>query len=436
MSLRDILLFAILLAVLLLITRRPFFGCLGWVIFGVMNPHRLSWGLAYDFPFSQIIAIATLLGLVLTKQHRSFKGGAAAAVLICFFLWNCVTTLFALQPDPSFAYLLRVLKTFIMTLVMLTLMRTKSDVIWMVAALAFSLAFYGTKGGLFVIATGGNYMVNGPPDSPVDGNNSLGVGLTMVIPLIYFLRQQSSNRWLRWSLTASMLLCAVSVLGAYSRGAMLAIGAMSILLWIRSKNKVSILALAIVFALVAIPAMPEKWTAKMNTLESYEKDDSAMFRLYTWETAYNIAKDRFPVAGGFEWESPKASAKYSPLPTLVLVPHSIYFQVIGSQGFIGLALFLSFWLLVWQQCRWLRNQSLNKPGLEWMNLLGSMVQVSLVGYAVGGAFLDLAFWDVPYYLFSAVAAACFALREQVKGSTTTKSSKVSAWAGPLPKESN
>jgi len=435
MSLRDILLFAILLAVLLLITRRPFFGCLGWVIFGVMNPHRLSWGLAYDFPFSQIIAIATLLGLVLTKQHRTVKGGAAAIVLIFFFLWSCVTTVFAFNPEPSFAYLLRVLKTFVMTLVMLTLMRTKRDVILMVAALAFSLAFYGTKGGLFVIATGGNYMVMGPPDSPMDGNNSLGVGLTMVIPLLYFLRQQFSNRWLRWCLNASMLLCAVSVMGAYSRGAMLAIGAMSILLWLRSKNKIGILALAVVFALVAIPAMPEKWTAKMNTLEAYEKDDSAMFRLYTWETAYNIAKDRFPVSGGFEWESPKTSAKYSPLPSLVLVPHSVYFQVIGSQGFIGLALFLTFWLLVWQQCRWLRINSLNKPGLEWMNLLGSMVQVSLVGYAVGGAFLDLAFWDVPYYLFSAVGAACFALRKDIADRMTTNSSKSLDWA-PLSKEAS
>ena len=84
MALRDILLFGILLAVLLLIMRRPFYGCLGWVIFGVMNPHRLSWGLAYDFPFSQIIAVATLLGLVLTKQHRSIKGGAATIVQLYF----------------------------------------------------------------------------------------------------------------------------------------------------------------------------------------------------------------------------------------------------------------------------------------------------------------------------------------------------------------
>jgi probable O-glycosylation ligase (exosortase A-associated) len=407
MSLRDLLLFTLLLVVVVMTPRRPFIGALGWVLFGVMNPHRLAWGPAYDFPFSQVVALVTLLGLALNKQHRSWKGGAAAGVLVAFFVWSCVTTLFAFQPDPSLAYLSRVMKTFLMTLVMLMLMQTKRDVIWMVGALAFSLAFYGTKGGLFVIATGGQYMVNGPPDSVMDGNNSLGVGLVMVIPLLYFLRQQLSNRWLRLAVAASMLLCSVSVIGAYSRGAMLAIAAMVVLLWFRGKSKLMILLLASVFTIVLIPVMPAQWTAKMNSLEGYEADNSAMYRLYTWEAAYNIAKDRFPVAGGFEWESPAASAKYSLMPTLVLVAHSIYFQVIGSQGFIGLALYLTFWWLVWRQCATLRRLDKNDPELQWARLLGSMVQISLVGYAVGGAFLDLAFWDVPYYLFGAVAAANF-----------------------------
>lgn len=411
MSLRDLALFAILAGVLVMTARRPFYGTLGWVIFGVMNPHRLTWGVAYDFPFSQIVAGATLLGLLLTKQHKTAKGGAAAAVLLIFFFWTCITTLFAFQPEPAFAYLSRVFKVFLMTLVMLMLMETKRDVIMMVSALVFSLAFFGTKGGLFVIATGAQYLVNGPPDSPMAGNNSLGVGLSMVIPLMYFLRQQTKNRWIVWGLTASMLLCAASVLGAYSRGAMLAIAAMGLLLWWRGKNKLSILAIVLTFAVFALPHLPQQWWDKMNTLESYEKDDSAMFRIYTWQTATNIAIDRFPLAGGFEWESPEASLRYSPLPKLVLVAHSIYFQVIGSQGFIGLALWLLFWALVWFQCSYLRRVGKTREDWLWMYQLGSMVQISMIGYAIGGAFLDIAFWDVPYYLFAAVATAVWLARQ-------------------------
>lgn len=414
MSLRDIFLFIVLAGVVVTAPRRPFIGALAWVLFGVMNPHRLTWGLAYDFPFSQVIAIVTLLGLVMTRGHRKAKGGAAAALLLMFFVWNCFTTLFAFQPLPAWEYLMRVFKVYMMTFVLLLLMRDRRDVFWLVATLALSLGFYGTKGGMFVVATGGSYMVNGPPDSPMDGNNALGVGLTMVIPLMYFLYHEVKTRWIRWALILSMSLCAVSVLGAYSRGAMLAIGAMSVLLWVRSRHKGVMLLLAAAFIAVAIPAMPDRWFAKMHTLEDYDHDDSALFRLYTWQTATNIAKDRFPVGGGFEWESPAASAKYSPLPTLVLVAHSIYFQVIGSQGFVGLLIYLTFWVLVWRQCAWLRRQTRDSPELQWAFVLGSMVQVALVGYAIGGAFLDLAFWDLPYYLYAAVAAARYAVQQELR----------------------
>lgn len=428
MSLRDLAIFMILGAVVLIAPRRPFIGALVWVLFGVMNPHRLTWGIAYSFPVAQVIAIATLFGALITKEHRQWKGGAAAAMLMIFLLWNCLTTIFAFNLTPAVAYLFNVSKIFVMTFVLLALTHTRQQVIAIVATLAVALGFYGVKGGIFVLATGGAHMVNGPPGSVMDGNNSLGVGLTMVIPLLYFLSQQLSKRWQKYLLFAAMALCSAAVLGTYSRGAMLAIAAMGALLWLRSSNKILILIFAVLFVMVGIAAMPPHWVAKMDTLATYKDDASAMFRLYAWETAYNIAKDKFPLAGGFEWESPAASLRYSPLTTLVLVPHSIYFQVIGSQGFIGLVMYLTFWALVWKQTATLRKLGRRSPDDKWAFQLGSMVQVSLIGYFVGGAFLDLAFWDLPYYLFAAVAAANYALAAKKQSALPVRS----AVAAPLP----
>jgi len=42
------------------------------------------------------------------------------------------------------------------------------------------------------------------------------------------------------------------------------------------------------------------------------------------------------------------------------------------------------------------------PELEWAASLASMLRVSLVGFAVGGAFLSLAYWDMPFYLLVVV----------------------------------
>ena len=410
---RDILLFAVLAWLVVTIPRRPFVGALAWVVFGVMYPHRLAYGAAYNFPFALVIAVLTLLSLLITKEHRQPKGGAAAALLIVLLAWAALVNQFAFNPTEAFVYFDRVFKIYLMTFVLLLLIHTRQQVEALLWCLVVSLGFYGIKGGIFVILTGGAYMVRGPEDSALAGNNSLGIGIVVIIPLMYYLFQVTKNRMAKLGLAVAMALCAVAVLGSYSRGALLAIGGMGALLWLRGKHKLPLAAAAVAFVMVAIPFMPAKWDARMNTIETYDQDLSAMGRIWAWEVAYNIAKDRFPVGGGFEFQSPETSAKYSPNPADVHVSHSIYFQVLGSLGFIGLSIFLLFWSLVWRQAGWLRRHCRDQPDLLWAYNLGSIVQASLLGFFIGGAFLDIAFWDLSYYLYAALVGAHFAVRQML-----------------------
>ena len=86
-----------------------------------------------------------------------------------------------------------------------------------------------------------------------------------------------------------------------------------------------------------------------------------------------------------------------------------------------MALFLIFWTLVWRQCSWIRRKTREHPELRWAFSLASMTQVSLTGYAVGGAFLDIAFWDLPYYLYAAVAVTQYIVRQELALATDTAS---------------
>ncbi len=419
MSIRDLILFGFLLVVLVAAVKRPIVPALAWVLFGVMNPHRMSWGLAYNFPFALLFAIATLASMMIHGKFGRPKGGAAAALLIVILAWSLFVNMFALQPEEAWVLAIRVSKILVMTVVIVQLIESRSDVFALVTVLALALGFFGVKGGVFVMVTGGTSMVSGPPDSPIDGNNSLGVGLSMVVPLLYFLLRRTPRPWLRRAIALAMLVCAIAVLGCYSRGAMLAVASMLLLFWSRSRNKLQIMVAALVVGAIVVPNLPEKWYAKMDTLRTYEEDSSAQGRIVAWQTATNIANDRFPIGGGFEWQSVATSIRYSPVPTIVLVAHSIYFQVLGSLGYPGLVLLLTFWLLVWMQCAWLRKHCSAENGLGWGHELGSMVQASLVGYAVGGAFLDLAFWELPYYLFAAVAGAKFVAMGQLQQQAVT-----------------
>lgn len=412
MSLRDLFVF-LLLAVLVVATiRRPYIGTLGWVLFGVMNPHRLTWGPAFNFQFSLVIALVTLAATLMTREHKQMKGGLPAVLLLVLLGWATLNAMLGFNPPRAFDYLDRVLKTVLFIWLILLLMNTRQQVNWLLGTLVFSIGFYGVKGGIFVLATGGAYRVTGPDNSMVAGNNELAVALIITIPIMYYFTQQMRRALHRNLMLAALGICALSVIGSYSRGALLGIIAMGALLWLRSQHKALIGMAILATVFVAIPFMPDAWMDRMRTIETHEEDASASYRLVAWETAYNLAKDRFPLGGGFEYETPEASLKYSPLPDLVMVPHSIYFQTLGGLGFIGLGLLFTFWLLVWRQCAWLRKHC-KSPGTLWAGQLGSMVQVSLAGYAVGGAFLNLAFWDGVYYLYAAIGVTVYVARKQL-----------------------
>ena len=54
---------------------------------------------------------------------------------------------------------------------------------------------------------------------------------------------------------------------------------------------------------------------------------------------------------------------------------------------------------------WLRKHGRTRDETRWTSDLGAMVQVSLVGYAVGGAFLSMSYFDLPYNMMVLVVAA-------------------------------
>jgi probable O-glycosylation ligase (exosortase A-associated) len=227
-------------------------------------------------------------------------------------------------------------------------------------------------------------------------NNHFALATIMTIPLVRFLQLQLSNRWARATMTLVMILLAASALGSHSRGALLAIGAMALLLWWRSPGKVLGGVVIVLVGIVLVTFMPEHWTARMATIETFQEDRSAMGRIGAWWVSWRVALD-YPFGIGFTLARPDLFNLYSPYPDLgVVVAHSIYFQVMGHHGFIGLFLFLLLWAVTWFQAGRIRKHAANFPQARWCVELAGMCQVSLAGYLVGGAFLDLSYFDLPY----------------------------------------
>ncbi len=411
---RDFVLGPIILGLAAYGLLHPWLGILGWTWISVMNPHAYSWHLS-SMPVAAAVAGATLLGVLFTRDRRQFFVTPETGVLMLFMLWMCITLPFSFYFDDSFRLWNRVMKIDLMVLVAMVVLHSKKHITMLAWVLASSIGFYGVKGGFFTLATGGNYRVWGPTGSYIEGNNEVALALVMIIPLMRFLQLTSVSVWTQRGLGLSMLLCAAAALGSQSRGALLAIVAMVAVLWWRSDKKIAVAGLLLVAGVALLSFMPEQWWGRMETIGTYQDDTSAVGRINAWWMAWNLAKANF-LGGGFMVYRPDLFALYAPNPQDLHAAHSIYFMVLGEHGFVGLFLFLLLWFLVWRSAGRLRIQGKKLPQTEWLSHLGAMCQVSLAGYAVGGAFLSLSYYDLPYNLIILVVLGCRWLdgREWVK----------------------
>lgn len=384
--------------------KRPWIGVMLWTWLSIMNPHRLAWGFAYDAPLAAMAAIVTLIGLIATKERESPFKGTPVWIFLGFFGWITLSWLMGIEVENTYLQWNKITKIFFMLFVTLALLHSKHHIMAFSWVTVGSLAILGTKGGIFTILHGGAHRVYGPPGTFIEDNNEFALALIMIIPLLHFLQLQVEKKWLRHGISAAMLLCAASSLGSHSRGALLAMAAMGTIFWWRSRKKLPMAVMIAFVLIVMLPFMPEEWWSRMNGISDYQDDASAQGRFHAWHVAWQVATHHF-FGGGMTYQNQFLFNLYGDGDYRVIAAHSIYFQILGNHGFIGLFIFLALWFATYSQATWLRLNANNIPQAKWAADLGAMVQVGLVGYAVGGAFLSLAYFDLPYNMMVMVVLA-------------------------------
>ncbi len=439
---RDILLALVITALLPMAFKRPWVGALMFAWVSIMNPHKLAWGFAHNFPWAQIIAIVTLLGFLLHRSERKvFPWSGVTVVYVLLMVWMSVTSIFAMA-DMAWVQgrLIFVMKIHLMILVTLMLLRERKQIELLVWVMVGSIGFFGVKGGAFTVVTGGAGRVWGPPGGMIEDNNALAVALVMMMPLLYYLLHTNKRRWAKYALGFCLAMMAFAILGTQSRGALLALFAMAALLGLKSNYPVRASIVIAVFVAVGVAFMPDTWSTRMDTIKAYQTDTSAMSRIYTWLTIWNLAMDRPFLGAGFGTDTLAVFRLYAPTEPpydaftgTVFVAHSIYLQALGEHGFPGLALYLLLALLTWRMASRTSKLTRNDPEFaEWVPLLMRMSQVSLVGFAVGGAFLSLMHLDVTYYIMALVLLTHATVRETLAARALAAPPRPGAAPVPVP----
>lgn len=368
---------------------RPWLGVLVLAIFAYLNPHRYAWGFSTTMPVYFILFLATMLGLVFNGRDRQpFPWTRETILFITLLGWFTMTTFGSPDfPGAAKEQWLKVMKIYIGIFPTLWLITTRERLRWLIAVIALSFGLIGFKGGIFALGTGFHYRVWGPDNTFYDGNNEIALSLNMILPLLLLSARETANKNLRILCHAAFFFSICSIISTWSRGGLLALCVVVGCIVLNGRRKWLSIPLVLLAITYGLTNLPSEWFDRMHTIKTYEEDASAQGRLKSWKFAMDKAASD-PISGG-GFETFRGAA---------VDAHSAYFEVLGEHGYIAFFLWLSLLFGTIIALQRLRNRALLYDEVIWVRDYARAVQISLLGYATGGAFLGVAYWDIFYHL--------------------------------------
>lgn len=385
----------------------PYVGVLLWSWFTLQQPHEQAYGFVQTAPLNLIIAVVTLIAWILSRERKTPPSAFIFWMLVIFFVWMTLNSIFAYDPAQSWPIWDLTWKTLLLGAVIAVTATSRTRLYTLTWIIVISLFYYGVKGGVFTILTGGHFRVGGPAASIIGDNNQLAVALLMTLPFANYLRSQIADRRIAGLLLAGILLTVISIIGSYSRGALIGLTALGLLAILRVRNRFAYLAVACFVIAFIVQFMPESFFHRMDTISTATQDTSFEGRLYAWQVAFLYASQHFPFGAGFSGlQLGVIFHQYFP-DQPPRAAHSIYFEVLGDQGFIGLGIYLIVLSAAFLECSRIISVTRGVPEQQWAHDLAIAIQASLFVFCVAGSALSMAYYD----LFVIDVAMLLSLRE-------------------------
>lgn len=404
---RDVVVVTFVVICTLIALRNPVFGMLTFIGMGLFNPHGLTWGFARELPLSAMVAVATMVAYIMWHEPKRVPMTRETVLMAGFWAMMGISTYLAIFPDLANKHFIHVSKIFLMVFLCLSIITTQDRLHMMIRVIALSLGFYGLKGGIFSVLSGGAHIVYGPDDSFLTANNSIGLALAMNVPLLLYLLRIEKNRYLLWLIKAMVVFSYPAVACTYSRGAWLGLGAVTLLYILRSQYKVTLPIVLCLVAALSLPFIPQKLVDRFHQLENYQDEGSAQSRFWNWEMCRRVGMGNPTHGGGFDYYSEQAYATYYPefleqWPGKVWSCHSMWFTVLGEHGIPGFLLWVALLGFTIMESWQLLRLSARDPQWKWIGDYASMVQGALLAFMISGTFLDVAYFDLYYELIAVI----------------------------------
>lgn len=404
--------------------RKPFLFVLAYAYIDIVSPQRLTYLLLNSVPISLITVGLAVLGWLALDDKRDMRVAPRQLMILLLLGYCFYTTLNADFPVEAKDKWEWVWKALAFAVFLPLTLRTKLRIESLLMFMALSAASIIIVGGIKTILSGGGY---GELNLMVANNSGLYEGSTIstvaiaIIPLILWFTRHGTIFPPDWRVKAFcyclVFACLLIPVGTSTRTGLLCIGLLAMLMLRDSKRKVVYITGIACMGLVAVPFLPSAFTERMGTIKTYQGDASASTRIAVWKWTIDYVKDH-PMGGGFEayrqnkirYEKVSVAQEGGGLAKVdrntevdsARAYHSAYFEMLGEQGYFGLAL----WLLInvtgiFRMEVLRRRYRLPQPGEEWISPLASALQGAHIIYLLGATFIAIAFQPFVYMLIGA-----------------------------------
>ncbi|MFA5989963.1 MAG: putative O-glycosylation ligase, exosortase A system-associated [Sphingomonas sp.] len=420
---RDLAFIGFLLALFGMGARRPFLFVLAYVYIDILSPQRLTYLLLNSVPIS-LVAVVLAVGAWLAFDDKRDTRVAPRQILMLLLLFYCgVTTLGADFPIEAREKWDWVWKALAFAIFLPLTLRTRLRIEALLLFMLLSAASIIIVGGIKTLASGGGY---GALNLLVNNNSGLYEGSTIstvaiaIIPLILWFTRFGTVFAPDWRVKlfcyALAFSCLLIPIGTSTRTGLLCIALLALLMIREAKRPLLYIALIVMTPVVAYPFLPESFVARMQTIQSYKGDASASTRVAVWQWTIEFAKTH-PFGGGFDAYRQNhirydkitqkgAGSNVAIVRSLEVdkarAYHSAYFEMLGEQGYPGLALWLMINLAGIFRMEIIRRRYRATAGeFAWAAPLAVSLQTAHIIYLLGAAFVAIAFQPFIFMLIGA-----------------------------------
>lgn len=371
---------------------------LNWIWF--QRPYDFSWGVWNTLPMFQM-ALGVAICSNLIRGQFQLKWPPLLLVYFGFLVWVTLSCLFAYDPNRAWlTYKAFLPSMWIAPIVLFATIHKLQLIKWVLWIAAGGIGINAFKVGLVLTAKGGGYLTD-EMSGFVGDNNVFGLVLCLVVAILLGLRATLHKRWwLRLLFYIFIGFIVITIIYTRSRGALLTLGIILVSSSLLSSRPIRNSVFLMLLVCMTYAVIPSHYFDRLSTLQNVEADISTVGRVENWKLSWNEALE-FPLFGvGPDNHIPYNRSVQSEVQ--VRVAHSVYFQVLGELGFVGLGFYLGFVSVgVWTLFRTWRAMvpvASANPDLAWVRDVAFWMTCGYVGYVFGSGSLNMLYVEFPWYV--------------------------------------